>query len=292
MRGAVPTYDLYGESHSKRPDFWLHWETIASRSQLHNWEIKTHRHAAFFQILYFRGGTGDAVFGSHSHPIQPPVMITVPPQYEHGFRFSRDMDGMVITMLASRFGSPGRSLFEAGMQPRLIALASDHADAEFLTHSLERLCAELISGGAFHDDLVESYLKSIVLLAARMTAPELPAGSESTGAEERLKLLNIMVNRHFREHHPAEFYASRLGLSATHLNRIVKAATGQSTNGLLARRLVDQAKRDLVFTSASVKQIAYDLGFADPAYFTRFFTRETGTTPRQYRSEQSARMAV
>lgn len=292
MTGAVPTYDLYGENHPKRPDFWLHWETIASRSQLHNWEIKTHRHAAFFQILYFRGGTGDAVFGAHSHPIQPPVMITVPPQCEHGFRFSRDMDGMVITMLAARFGSSGRTICDAGMPPRLISLGPDHADAAFLTHSLERLCAELVSGGAFHDDLVESYLKSIVLLAARMTAPELPPGGESSSTEERLKLLNIMVNRHFREHRPAEFYAGHLGLSATHLNRIVKAATGQSTNGLLARRLADQAKRDLVFTSASIKQIAYDLGFADPAYFTRFFTRETGTTPRQYRTEQSARMAV
>ena len=176
MSGAVPTYDLYGENHPKRPDFWLHWETIASRSQLHNWEIKTHRHAAFFEILSFRGGTGDAVFGAHSHPIQPPVMITVPPQCEHGFRFSRDMDGMVITMLAARFGSSGRTICDAGMPPRLISLVPDHADAAFLTHSLERLCAELVSGGAFHDDLVESYLKSIVLLAARMTAPELPPG--------------------------------------------------------------------------------------------------------------------
>ncbi|MBA8881933.1 helix-turn-helix domain-containing protein [Phyllobacterium myrsinacearum] len=291
MRGAVPTYDLYGESHPKRPDFWLHWETIASRSQLHNWEIKTHRHTAFFQILYFRGGTGDAVFDGQSHPIQPPVMITVPPRCEHGFRFSRDMDGMVITMLASRFGSSGRSLFEAGSQPTLISLAPDNMDTGFLTQSLERLSVELISGGVFHDDLVESYLKSIVLLAARLTAPELPLSGEA-GTQERLKFLHIMVNRHFREHHPAEFYANRLNLSATHLNRIVKAATGQSTNGLLAGRLVDQAKRDLVFTSASVKQIAYDLGFTDPAYFTRFFTKETGTTPRQYRTEQSARMAV
>lgn len=290
MRGVVPTYDLYGENHPKRPDFWLHWETIASRSQLHNWEIKTHRHDTFFQILYFRGGTGDAVFGTQSHPICPPVMITVPPKCEHGFRFSRDMDGIVMTMLASRFGSSGRRICDAGTQPRLISLTSGHADTIFLVHSIERLSAELISGGTFHDDLVESYLRTIVLLAVRMTAPQHPNTNDGTG--DRLKLLQTLVNQHFRNHHPAEFYAAHLGLSATHLNRIVKTATGQSTNGLLVGRLVDQAKRDLVFTSASIKQIAYDLGFADPAYFTRFFTKETGRTPRQYRTEQSARMVV
>ncbi|QND54615.1 helix-turn-helix domain-containing protein (plasmid) [Phyllobacterium sp. 628] len=297
MRGTVPTYDLYGENHPKRPDFWLHWETIASRSQLHNWEIRTHRHEAFFQILYFRGGTGDAIFGTESHAIRPPVMIAVPPLYEHGFRFSRDMDGIVITMLASRLGAAGRAFANTGLaewlaEPRLIALQSDHADAGFLMQSLERLCAELTSGSVFHDDLVEAHLKTIVLLAARMSVPELADDGDGGRAGSRLKLLQTLVHRHFREHHPAEFYAGHLGLSATHLNRIVKAATGQSTNGLIAGRLIDQAKRDLVFTSASVKQVAYDLGFADPAYFTRFFTKETGRTPRQYRSEQSARLAV
>ncbi len=89
-----------------------------------------------------------------------------------------------------------------------------------------------------------------------------------------MKALNTLISRHFRDHHPAEFYAGHLGISATHLNRIVKAATGQSINALIANRLIDQAKRDLVFTSAHIKQIAYDLGFNDPAYFSRFFTKE------------------
>ncbi len=296
MRGTTPTYDLYGENHAQRPDFWLHWETIASRSQQYNWEIKTHKHDAFFQILYLRGGTGDAVFNDEVLPILPPVMIAVPPKYEHGFRFSKDMDGMVITMVASRFGALGRAFIDAEMaqwfsRPRLIALDLNDGDQGFLTRTLERLCQELVQGGSFHSDLIEAHLRTAILIAARLTAPDRSETSSNVQENPRMKALQTLVGRHFRDHHPAEFYASHLGVSTTHLNRIVKATTGQSTNNLIASRLIDQAKRDLVFTSANIKQIAYDLGFNDPAYFSRFFTKETGSTPRQYRAEQHEKLA-
>ncbi|UXN67530.1 helix-turn-helix domain-containing protein (plasmid) [Phyllobacterium sp. A18/5-2] len=296
MRGSAPTYDLYGESHTQRPDFWLHWETIASRSQLHNWEIKTHKHDAFFQILYLRGGTGDAVFKGEIHPILPPVMIAVPPKYEHGFRFSKDVDGMVITMVASRLGALGRTFIDAEisnwfLRPHLIALGGNKDDRGFLALTLERLCQELMHGGAFHGDLVETQLRMAILIAARLTTPDQSATPDSVQESPRMKALQTLVNRHFRDHHPAQFYADHLGISPTHLNRIAKATTGQSTNNLIAGRLIEQAKRDLVFTSAKIKQIAYDLGFNDPAYFSRFFTKETGLTPRQYRAEQHEKLA-
>jgi AraC family transcriptional activator of pobA len=296
MRRIAPTYDLYGENHAQRPDFWLHWETIASRSQLYNWEIKSHKHDAFFQILYLRGGTGDAVFNDEIHPILPPVMITVPPKYEHGFRFSKDMDGMVITMVASRLGALGRTFIDAEMgewfsQPRLIALDVNHGDRSFLVQTLEKLGQELVQDGPLHSDLVEAHLRTAILIAARLTAPDRSETRDGAQESPRMRALQTLVNRHFRDHHPAEFYASHLGISPTHLNRIVKAATGQSTNTLIASRLIDQAKRDLVFTSANIKQIAYDLGFNDPAYFSRFFTKETGSTPRRYRAEQHEKLA-
>jgi AraC family transcriptional activator of pobA len=296
MRGNAPTYDLYGESHTQRPDFWLHWETIASRSQLHNWEIKTHKHDAFFQILYLRDGTGDAVFNGEVHPILPPVMIAVPPRYEHGFRFSKDVDGMVITMVASRLGALGRTFIDTEisnwfLRPHRIALGGNKDDRGFLALTLERLWQELMHGGAFHGDLVETQLRMAILIAARLTTPDQSATPASVQESPRMKALQTLVNRHFRDHHPAQFYADQLGISPTHLNRIAKATTGQSTNNLIAGRLIEQAKRDLVFTSAKIKQIAYDLGFNDPAYFSRFFTKEIGLTPRQYRAEQHEKLA-
>ena len=101
----IPTYALYGEPADSTGDFRLHCETIASRSERFSWEIKPHRHQTFFQILYFRNGNGDAIFGETEHRIVPQTIITVPPETVHGFRFSHDMDGFVLTCVADRLPS-------------------------------------------------------------------------------------------------------------------------------------------------------------------------------------------
>ena len=74
-----------------------------------------------------------------------------------------------------------------------------------------------------------------------------------------------------------------------YLAQVEKLRTDAAECALIRDLATDQAKRDLVFTSAKIKQIAYDLGFNDPAYFSRFFTKETGLTPRQYRARALVR---
>ena len=88
------------------------------------------------------------------------------------------------------------------------------------------------------------------------------------------------------------FYADALGVSAAHLNRLARAETGYSVQGLIARRMTETARRDLVFTPTPVQAIAYSLGFSDPAYFNRFFRRQTGVTPGEFRQVERGRLAV
>jgi AraC family transcriptional regulator, transcriptional activator of pobA len=94
-----------------------------------------------------------------------------------------------------------------------------------------------------------------------------------------------------RRHRDVGFYARTLGISAGHLNRIARRRTGMTVQGLIAQRLVDAARRDLVFTPTPIQTIAYALGFADPAYFNRFFRRQTGLTPGAFRAGERARLS-
>jgi AraC family transcriptional activator of pobA len=93
-------------------------------------------------------------------------------------------------------------------------------------------------------------------------------------------------------HKPASFYSAELGLSLTHLNRITRSMTGQTAHDLLSAKLIEEARRELVFSVASVKEIGLHLGFADPAHFSRFFLRETGETPRSWRMKEKLRLAA
>ena len=75
------------------------------------------------------------------------------------------------------------------------------------------------------------------------------------------------------------FYADKLAMTPDRLNDHVKRATGVTAGHLIRQRVLTEAKRQLVFTSAPIHEIAYDLAFSDPSHFTRFFRKQTGINP-------------
>jgi AraC family transcriptional activator of pobA len=92
-----------------------------------------------------------------------------------------------------------------------------------------------------------------------------------------------LAEAHYREHWPVTRYAAQLGLSAERLNRLVRNETGANAQALLHTRLVREACRRLVHIAAPVSRIAFELGFEDAAYFSRFFRRHVGVAPGEYR---------
>ncbi|ODR92097.1 helix-turn-helix domain-containing protein [Sinorhizobium alkalisoli] len=294
MKRPVPTYELYGEESGERPEFWLHCETIPSRSSLHHWEIGLHRHENFFQILYIAGGSGDATFGGRSEAILPPAIVTVPAGASHGFRFSRDVDGFVFTVLASHLpASGGRSRLGAWLAaPRLTPLG-DGEDGRYIADTLKRLAAEWEGRRSHRTVLLDSYLMTVLTLTERLAqAPPNEKGLGETNNERRMELFDALLQQHYLTHQPAAFYARELSLSPTHLNRITRAMTGKSVQEIIAARLLTAARRELVFTRASVQEISFRLGFSDPAYFSRFFVRHNGMTPRAWRIAERLRLGA
>ncbi|MBU4518401.1 MAG: helix-turn-helix domain-containing protein, partial [Gammaproteobacteria bacterium] len=95
-----------------------------------------------------------------------------------------------------------------------------------------------------------------------------------------------LVEQHFLEHWPLERYASRLGLSTQRLNRLARAGSGRSALELVHERLTREACRRLVYIAAPAASLALELGFEDPAYFSRFFKRRTGLSPQRWREAQ------
>lgn len=290
MASHVPTYDLYGEQARNTLEFWLHCETIPSRSSLHRYEIGLHRHESFFQILYISAGSGDALFGNEQVTLIPPAIVAVPPATSHGFRFSRDVDGYVFTMLASHLRLSGDAARFAA-KPSVTLLDPGDADGGFVLASLERLAAEWTTRLSGRTDLMEACLAAALTLTARLSGRNNP-GEGAGETARRMEHLNGLVQQHFRDQKPAQFYAGELGISPTHLNRIVKAATGLTAHAYIGRKLIDEAKRELVFTEMPAQEIGIRLGFADPGYFSRYFLRETGETPRAWRLAERARLAA
>jgi len=289
---AVPTYDLYGENRRDRSQFWMHAETIAARSRLYHWEIKPHQHDAFFQILYIRGGTGEALFDGRIHALGAGSIVTIPPRHPHGFRFSRDMDGLVITVAVARIASLVGPLADGGplAQPRILQIDQAGPDGAYLAATLERLGAALSNASTAPRQIAEPCLGVALCLLGQMHTGDRPA--PPAGLDDRIARLLALIATHAREHQPIGFYAAKLGISTTHLNRLVAAAGRGSVGALLAQTLIDEACRLLVFTGLGIADVGGNLGFSDAAYFSRFFSQRMGVTPRSYRLAERRKLAA
>lgn len=293
---SIPTYDLYGEAPPHRsattPEFLLHCEDIYERSRIHGWEIKPHRHRHYFQILYIASGTADLGDGRSRTDLTLPAMVIVPARTVHGFRFSNDVEGFVLTIAGARLetliGAETASQL-CGTLPRAVRLDQDKDEAARIVGALRAIPGEYRSRAPGYAALIEAGLVEALVRANRL-APNAPHDVDPAGDGMRLVTLARLIDLHYREHRPVAFYADALGLSATHLNRILKRERQTTIQKWLAARLIDEAKRALVFSVQSVKAIALGLGFSDTAYFTRFFQRETGMSPTAYRRVHQDRM--
>jgi AraC family transcriptional activator of pobA len=294
MSSAIPTYGLYGEGQSSRPDFWLHCETIEARSRTHRWEIGLHRHESFQQFLYIRKGAGDAVFATGNIPLSPPCIVSIPPGFSHGFRFSRDIDGLVVTLLAKRLSLSARNAprgRESWLSSPCVTALSPGPDAQYLEETLLRLYQEFCLRRSDSNELMEAHLKSVILMLGRQIGADSdPILGDTKRA--RLEALNDLIGQHFRQQVSAKAYAAMLDLSPTHLNRIVRETAGVTVHDLIMIRVLEEARRALVFTPASIQSIADQIGFSDANYFARCFRKNTGRTPKQYRQEERQRLRV
>ena len=295
----VPTYELYGEEREQKPDFWLHCETLFSRSSLHNFEISLHRHESFFQLLYIEGGAGQVSFDGVIYPFQTPCAIMVPPGFNHGFAFSRDIVGHIVTILSPHMpfigDGSGGVMAKWLMHPQLISMkGAGDENLALLSSLLRQVQDEFHTRKPYKNSLLESLVQAafVYVLRHAYSSKLVEQEDRQIYGHARIERLQELIDRHYREHRPVSFYAKLLGVSSTHLNRTVKQLTGRTTQDMVASRLIETAKRDLIAMPSSVQHIAYSLGFSDPAYFSRFFLKMTSETPRTFRLRERERLAA
>ena len=94
-----------------------------------------------------------------------------------------------------------------------------------------------------------------------------------------------LISQQWKAFHQVSEYADKLHITPGHLNSLVKTNTGKSAIDLIQEKRLMEAKRFLVHTNLSIKEIAYETGFDDPAYFSRFFKKWNKVTPLEFRAK-------
>ncbi|MCV9918618.1 helix-turn-helix domain-containing protein [Pseudomonas sp. BT-42-2] len=281
--GGVPLFQLYGENQAWPGTDLLHCESIPARSRLHHWEIKPHRHADLFQLLYVQRGQAQVEIEGQRRQISEAALQVVPPLTVHGFRFSADIQGHVLTFgpalvadVELRLGAPLAVLTAAGCYP----LGRDRHHVHALISTLQQeYQGTAPARGAMLQALVTALM---VWISRRQQLGQVPRNRDERDQQLLGRYLRL-VEAHYREHLSVETFATRMGITSLQLNQLCRELTGQSALQVIHQRLLLEARRSLVYTRMSIGQLSDSLGFSDPTYFARFFKRLSGETPNGYR---------
>src|SRR5258705_8145588 len=283
---ALPLFHLYGDPPDDQAFDFIHIETIASRSSIHDWTIRAHRHRNLFQILLIEKGGGEMTYEASVISFEAPCAILIPPTIAHGFRFRPDVaDGWVMSFtedaadaIGDRRGGALARLKTLAFDP-VVRLPADHARVMVFASELHD---ERSLGRPGYRIAMRGLLALIAVEVARMAASRTRA-DPLTPTDATVVALRKLIEEHFQSERQLAFYADKLAMTVDRLNDHVKRATGVTAGHLIRQRVLTEAKRQLVFTSQPIHEIAYDLAFSDPSHFPRFFRKQTATTPHAFR---------
>ena len=272
----IPAYALYGEADGAGGAFpdALHVETIPDRAAAHDWTVGDHRHAALAQFLWLTAGGAAMRQDGAARRIGPGTGVFTPPLCIHGFDFEEGADGFVLSVEAARLGDA---------PPAPVALTPEGPEAEELAALFRLIAAEHAARRPGRAAALERLAALIAQHFARAAGAAAGAAAEDPGAALMRRYL-AWLDAHFRDQPSVAAAAAALGVSPTHLSRVCRGVTGRPASAHLHARLTLEAKRLLVYTPMQVSQIGFALGFADPAWFSRFFARHAGMPPSQFRA--------
>jgi AraC family transcriptional activator of pobA len=277
-KSAIQVYNLFGEQ-GDLPDV-VHCETIVSRAVLHDWKLSVHRHARLHQVLLIEKGGGEATLDGRIFPLKPMHMVNVPVGDVHGFSFLPGTQGWVLTIAAE-------VLDETLLAPEGLRAALSHAAVVRGTREIRVLMQQIFAEHAARRFARAHVLRALSAALIGLVARELASESGAAGAadSELVRRFEALLEEHHLKRWSVADYAKALSVTPTHLNRVTRAATGDTASHLILNRMIREARRNLVYTNLPVSTIAYALGFDDPAYFSRVYAAATGLSPRAFRAQ-------
>ncbi len=285
-RSGIPQYFLYGESLQDVDEHFLHVESIPTRSALHDWRIAPHAHRDLHHMLLVLRGDGVFHAEGDARAFKAPALITVPLACVHGFEFRPDTEGWIVTAAGTLLGRIAshhpelKPVFETAAVLPLTAALSRSLRSRFAI--LEEEFRGVLPG---RRAAAEAALISIEVTVLRSALERQPANVRARHPDAALVArYRTLVETQFRRQTSIADYASQLFVSQERLRLACVRSTGSSPLALLNARRLLEAKRNLLYTNMNVTLIAEACGFADPAYFSRFFANATGKSPREYRS--------
>lgn len=275
--GSIPMFDLFGET-SDFPDV-VHCERIWDRARLHDWVIAPHRHRDLVQLLLMEQGEAEVSLDGTTRKLRDGEFVYLPVPVVHGFRFRQGAEGLVLSFPQNVAAGLRASAPELDRQ---LSRGFGGAANARLTELAAMLTQVFAAPGGYRAQMLVALSQAILTTICEIDRNG--AAGPPDAAPRRMLEFETLVQQHMASRWRPGDYARAMSITTGHLNRICRQAAGRSASGWIEALAMTEACRLLAFTQLPVAEVAWRLGFEDPAHFSRRFRIARGGTPSGYRA--------
>ncbi|MGO4623275.1 helix-turn-helix domain-containing protein [Ensifer sp. 2YAB10] len=281
MTDTIPSFFVYGEPEQQLEPGFFHVETVMARRALHQGEVKAHKHDQMGQITFWLSGRGTYFIDDRPLDFSAPAVSFVPSGIVHGFSVDpQTSDAVVVSVADGALLSIRENTTLALDRPTMIRGDGKDRDWCRLAELLEIVADEYAGGAAGTQQMLASLVAAVLTQIARLaSAMSVGQQTEAALATELRRLIDV----HFRENWTVGKYTDALATTPHLIAKASRDAFGMQVKELINERRLLEAKRLLLFTVRPLEDITYEIGFADPAYFSRFFRLRVGEAPSDWR---------
>ncbi len=263
-------------------------KTIKNKLYPHKTE-QAHRHA-YYEICIFVNGSGSHMIDFKTFPIKTSSIHFLTPGQVHLISRKKNYHGFLLVF--------SREFYSLGLQDKDLLMTLPffnnntsepilnlrNGELEELLDIIEHLRNDYKRDSEIREDVLRSYLH-IFLLKCRYFFNRNYFDKDII-KDPGFLLVNkfrTLVEKNFKEIHMVMEYADLLNESPAYLNKIVKTISGENASEFIIKRIMLEAKRLLIYTDLSNKEISYKMNYDDPSYFSRLFRKKAGMSPSEFR---------
>jgi AraC family transcriptional activator of pobA len=251
-----------------------------------------HRHS-YYELLFFVTGSGSHMIDLVQYEIENHSIHFVGPGQVHALNRDADTKGYVIAfskefLFLNTVDSTLPEQFSTFNKTAHPVIQLDDETAAAIEQIVLLAAREYTDTNRLKEKMLGSYLSALLWKCLSLYTETSNAGTHS---QELMIRFNELLEKMFIESHKVSEYASLLNVSPTQLSENTKKITGKTTAELIHQRIILEAKRLLVHTVFTSKEIAYHLNFTDPSYFSRFFKTNAGVSPEEFRKQNNWKSA-
>jgi AraC family transcriptional activator of pobA len=283
----IPIYDILTLSHRQQDDILI--SRFAPYLKSHGNLHLAHKHS-FYHLVFFTAGGGSQTIDFQTFPVKAFQIYFMIPGQVHSWNFEGEFDGYVINFSAAFFQSfllksnyiEEFPFFTGIVQQTVIDIPAE------MQNRVIALFEELIHENEQARPLGFDFLRSVMLqLFIKISRLEIYTQQANTSSYNYTLLRNFqkLIEKNYTTIKLPKQYAELLYITPNHLNALCNDVLGLSAGEVIRERIVLEAKRLLVNKDLTIQEIADHLNFADNSYFTKFFKKQAGLTPEDFRKK-------